>query len=79
MKARCFIEMEFPDGDAAKAALKAVSHEGAIGNRSKAELSTKKNSLRVDISAEDIIALRASCNAFMRALQAFEDIERCRK
>lgn len=79
MKAKCFIEMEVPDRHAAEAALKAVSHEGAVGNRSKAGLSVKGGSLKIDITAEDAVALRAACNAFMRALQAFEDIERCRK
>lgn len=79
MKTKCFIEVGFPDKDAAKAALKAVSHEGSVGNRSGAKVSVAGQSLKIEISAEDVVALRAASNAFLRALQAFEDIERCRK
>jgi len=79
MKTKCFIEMGFPDKDAANAALKAVSHEGAIGKRSGAKVSVEGQSLKIEIRAEDVVALRAASNAFLRALQAFEDIERCRK
>ena len=79
MKTKCFIEMRFPDRNAAKAALRAVSHEGAVGNRSDAKVSVEGDLLKIDISAEDVVALRAASNAFLRALQTFEDIERCRK
>lgn len=79
MKTKCVIELRFPDGDAAKAAKEAVSHEGSVGNRSGAKLSVEGDSLKVEISAEDVVALRAASNAFLRALQAFEDIERCEK
>ena len=80
MKVRCSIEMTFPDREAAGAALKAVSHEGTVGNRSDAKVSVKGGLLKIDIIAEDVVALRASSNAFLRALQAFEAIDkRCNK
>jgi tRNA threonylcarbamoyladenosine modification (KEOPS) complex Pcc1 subunit len=75
MIARCVIETVFPDADAAKAALSAVSHEGGVGNRSKVLLSQDGGTLRIDISADDVVALRAAANAFLRALQAFEAID----
>ena len=76
MKSRCSIEIRFPDKDAAGAAMKAISHEGSVGNRSDAKVSVKGDLLTVDISAEDVVAMRASSNAFLRALQAFESIEK---
>ncbi len=76
MRATCSIEVGFPDAKAAEAALKAVSHEGGIGNRSALKLSRKADTLMLGIEADDIVALRATANACLRALQVFEGVEK---
>ncbi|MFH0736978.1 MAG: KEOPS complex subunit Pcc1 [Candidatus Micrarchaeota archaeon] len=80
MKARCSIAAVFPDDKSAGAAMEAVSHEGGVGSRSDAKLSVKDRTLNIEISATDVVALRASANAYMRALAAIEGIDtRCEK
>lgn len=76
MKARCAIEVAFPDRSAAEAALGALSHEGDIGSRSATKMARKENTLTLDIEADDIVALRATANACLRALQVFEGVEK---
>ena len=76
MKARCLIEVVFPDAKAVDAAIKAVSHEGDIGNRSITKITKKDDVFSLEIEAEDVVALRATANAFMRALSVFEGIEK---
>lgn len=70
------IEVEFPDEKAANAAAKAMSHEGDIGNRSTTKITIKGKVLTVHINAQDVVALRATANACLRALQVFESLER---
>jgi tRNA threonylcarbamoyladenosine modification (KEOPS) complex Pcc1 subunit len=76
MKARCAIEVAFPDTGAADAALGAISHEGDVGSRSSTKMATKQNTLTLEIEADDIVALRATANACLRALQVFEGVEK---
>ncbi len=76
MISRFHLEVEFPDHAAAEAACKAVSHEGDVGNRSSAKISAKGSRLELEIEAADVVALRATANACLRALQVFEDIEK---
>ena len=76
MRAKCLIEVIFPDSKAVDAAIVAISHEGEIGNRSKTKITKKDSKLVLEIDADDIVALRASANAFMRALTVFEGIEK---
>ncbi|MFH0884284.1 MAG: KEOPS complex subunit Pcc1 [Candidatus Micrarchaeota archaeon] len=76
VKARCSIEVAFPDGKAAQAARASVSHEGDVGNRSKTNIEIKGNTLTLGIEADDIVALRATVNAFLRAFQVFEGVEK---
>jgi tRNA threonylcarbamoyladenosine modification (KEOPS) complex Pcc1 subunit len=75
MKARCSIEVRFPDGKSADAAMKAISHEGDVGSRSGTKISREGGILRMDVDAEDIVAMRAALNAYLRALQAFEAMD----
>jgi len=75
MKNRCVLEIELPDEDSAKAAEKAVGHEGEIGSRSDSEIIRKGKKLMIRISAKDVVAMRATINAFMREFQVFEKIE----
>lgn len=76
MVINCRIEVEFPSEDAVKAAIVAVSHEGKVGARSSARITKDGKMLALHIEADDIVALRATANAYLRALQVFEDVER---
>jgi tRNA threonylcarbamoyladenosine modification (KEOPS) complex Pcc1 subunit len=72
MKARCRIEIEFPDPEAAA---KAVAHEGGLSERSSAKIEISGKKLILSVEAKDVVALRATVNAYMRAFQVFEGIE----
>lgn len=76
MKAESILSVEFPDEKSAKAAEKAVSHEGIVGSRSESEVKRKGRKITVKISARDAVALRATINAYMREFQVFENIEK---
>ena len=75
LKARCVFEALFKDGRSAKAALASISHEKDVGSRSSAKAAVSGNVLQITIEADDIVALRASMNAHLRALAVFEGIE----
>jgi tRNA threonylcarbamoyladenosine modification (KEOPS) complex Pcc1 subunit len=72
----CTIKAEFPDEEAAKAAVKAVSHERHAGGRSSAKVASSGRALTITIEAADVVALRAAANAYLRALAVFEGIEK---
>jgi tRNA threonylcarbamoyladenosine modification (KEOPS) complex Pcc1 subunit len=75
MRAKCLIDIEFPDERAVEAAMKAVSHEGNVGSRSHMALGRKGKRLLLNIEAGDVVAMRAAANACMRAIQVFESAE----
>ncbi|NYZ76858.1 hypothetical protein H0O02_00920 [Candidatus Micrarchaeota archaeon] len=75
MQCEAEIRLEFPDEHSARAAEKALSHEGAVGPRSSCELKRSGKSMRVSIAAKDAVAMRATLNAFMREFQVFESLE----
>jgi len=73
---RCRLEMEFPDEKSRDAAAKALSHEGSVGKRAASKVIKKKKALAVEIEAGDVVALRATANAYLRALQVFEEVQK---
>lgn len=75
MKSRCVMEVGFPDGAAAKAALDGLSHEKDIGTRSRTRFRQEGSKIEITIESDDVIALRACANACLRALSVFEQIE----
>lgn len=76
MKTEGTINIEFHDENSARAAEKALSHEGAIGSRSFSGVKREGKKIRVKIVADDVVAMRATLNAFMREFQVFEGIEK---
>ena len=76
MKGKCTLSVGFPDGASAEAAAKAVSHERDVGSRSRAEISANGKTLEISMEADDVTAMRASLNAYLRALQVFEGLEK---
>lgn len=75
LRARCGFEAVFKDERSAKSALIAISHEKDVGSRSSVKSSVEGKVLRIVFEADDIVALRASMNAHLRALAVFEGIE----
>ncbi len=75
MKSSSVMEFVFPDAKSAEAAAKAISHEGSVSNRSSSKIEQKDNILRIEIEAQDVVALRATSNAFLRALQVIEEVQ----
>jgi tRNA threonylcarbamoyladenosine modification (KEOPS) complex Pcc1 subunit len=73
---QCTIKAEFPDAEAVKAAIKAVSHERHAGGRSSAKVASSGRTLAITIEARDAVALRAAANAYLRALAVFEGLEK---
>jgi KEOPS complex subunit Pcc1 len=75
MKARCRIEIEFPHESDVVAAAKAVAHEGGLSERSSAKIEKSGKKIILTVEAQDVVALRATVNAYLRAFQVFEGIE----
>lgn len=73
------LEIDFPDAKTADAAVKALSHEGNVGRRSESKIRKKEKYLAIEIKAKDIVALRATTNAYLRALQVFESVNEVQK
>ena len=69
------MEFRFPDQGSCGAAMEALRHEARAGTRSKTELEADGPLLRIRIEAEDPVALRASMNAYLRAISAFGELE----
>jgi tRNA threonylcarbamoyladenosine modification (KEOPS) complex Pcc1 subunit len=76
MNMKSVIEVSFPDEKSARAAEKALSHEGLAGSRSRSEIKRKGRTITVFITADDAVAMRATMNAFMREFQVFESLEK---
>lgn len=76
MSMKSIIEVKFPDEKSAKSAVKALSHEGLAGSRSRSEVKRKGKTILVLINADDVVAMRATMNAFMREFQVFESLEK---
>ncbi|MBU0532520.1 hypothetical protein KKB44_03435 [Candidatus Micrarchaeota archaeon] len=72
----CKLEMQFQDNKTLDAAAKALSHEGSIGNRAISKIRKEEKMLVIEIDAKDVVALRATANAYLRALQVFEEVRK---
>lgn len=75
MKAKAVLEINCGDGKTAIHTKDALSHEGNLGKRSRAGLETEGPRLIINIEADDVVALRAAVNSFMRGIQLIEDAE----
>jgi len=75
LASKAVMEFRFPDLGLCAAAREALSHEARAGTRSQTRLEAEGRELRITIEAEDPVALRASMNAYLRAISAFDDVE----
>jgi len=73
MKSKTEINVFFKDSKSSKSAADAVKQEG-IGKRVRSTLSIKKNKLTIKLDADDIVALRAAVNTYLRSLQVIEKL-----
>ncbi len=71
----CEMTFSFENNREVEAAAIAVSHEGNVG-RASSEVSKKGNDLIISIKADDVVALRATANAYLRALQVIEEVKK---
>jgi len=69
------MEFEFPDQKTVNAVKAAISHEGDVG-RAKTKINENNNTLMINIESEDVVALRATANAYLRALQVIEEVRK---
>lgn len=65
----------FGDDAQAQAALLALGHEEDLKKRSVSRISRKANELLITVESTDVVALRASLNAYLRDIQVAEGID----
>ena len=74
MKAECKIRIEFDSVREADAVLSALKQEEEFKKRSVSKVNVEGNALSVEIIADDMVALRATANSYLRYLQAINSI-----
>ncbi len=74
MKGKCSITIEFASERCALAAVAALKQEEEFKKRSDSSISVKGKMFFVSIDADDVVALRATVNSYLRALQAMESV-----
>ena len=68
------MEFEFPDEKTMESARIAIAQEDV--GRAESEIRKNGKTLRIDIKSDDVVALRATVNAYMRALQVIEEVRK---
>jgi tRNA threonylcarbamoyladenosine modification (KEOPS) complex Pcc1 subunit len=66
--------VEFASDADAAAALTALKQEEEFKKRSDSSINVQGKSISVDITADDVVALRATANSYLRALQAIQSV-----
>ncbi|MBM3229797.1 hypothetical protein FJZ26_05170 [Candidatus Parvarchaeota archaeon] len=71
----CALEIYLPGAKAAKDACRALAQETEFKKRSLSSISPKGSKLVIRIKADDVVALRATINSYLRLLSVIESIE----
>jgi len=71
-RARCELQVLFADAKEAADAAALVKREAAFKKRGTAKVSIKNRALTIEIKADDLAAMRAMLNTYMRTLQVAE-------
>lgn len=79
MKTSATLQFIFENVKKAEAALIALSHEEDFKKRSISKVIRKDSMLLLNIESDDVIALRAALNAYLRDIQVFEGVEKIDK
>lgn len=66
------LKFVFPDRKSAKSAFLALKGEEEKKKRFSSRVSLDRNELAVEVRGADVVALRATLNAYLRYLQAIE-------
>ena len=74
MKGKSRMEVKFDSEAGAKAALSALKQEEEFKKRSISKVTAVGSSIIIEVNAEDVVALRATANSYLRALQAMEAV-----
>lgn len=75
-KARCSLQVMFPNAAEASNAAALVKREAAFKKRGSARVSIKSSALTIEINADDLPAMRAMLNTYLRTLQVAESVAR---
>lgn len=75
MKGKAVVRVSFPEGKAAEDAVRALKGEEESKGRMSSRVSLEGNELVVEAEGADMVALRATLNAYLRYLQEMENIE----
>ena len=76
MRASGRIKASFPDERSAEGALRALKGEEEISKRVGSRVFRERNELVVEVEGADMVALRATLNAYLRYLQTIEGIDK---
>ena len=76
MKSTATVTIQFKSKEDAKSAITALTHEKNISDRSETTLKQDGDKVILTVSAQDIVALRATLNAHLRGFQIFEGVDR---
>ncbi|HLC69200.1 MAG TPA: KEOPS complex subunit Pcc1 [Candidatus Bilamarchaeaceae archaeon] len=74
MKARIQLNVPFESATDAQAACQALAGESFKGGRVVSEVKSRENSILINIEAEDIVALRAAVNSYLRHVQVIRSV-----
>ncbi len=59
----------------AKNAISAIEQETEFRKRGRAEISREESTIMINVEADDIVALRATVNSYLRLLQIIKNVE----
>lgn len=74
MKGKSNVCIEFSSESDALAALTALKQEEEFKKRSNSKVSVNGRCILIEITADDLVALRATLNSYLRLLQTIESI-----
>lgn len=75
MKHSAGIKARFADASKAKAALEALKAEEGSKARVRSKVEAHGEEVSVSVEADDVVALRATLNSYLRYLQIFEGVK----
>lgn len=75
MKGSIKLEIEFPTKKSAEDAKTALERETNTNKRFSSKIKIQNKQLLITVEGEDMVALRATANSFLRYLQVIEKLE----
>jgi len=69
------VSIDFKDMKDAKSAHTALTQETEFKKRGESEISLKEKTLTIKIEADDVVALRATLNSYLRLIQVIKGME----